>query len=89
MGKKGRLAGSSSTFFVVVVVCLFVFCGLLRDHLGIELNFQTASFPIKEIKKLEKVVARGAGKEVRAKLSILSQEGLGLSLHAFDCSWCS
>ena len=39
MGKKGRLAGSSSTFVVVVVVCLFVFCGLFRDHLGIELNF--------------------------------------------------
>ena len=25
MGKKGRLAGFSSTFVVVVVVCLFVF----------------------------------------------------------------
>ena len=50
MGKKGRLAGSSSRF--LVVVCLFVcfFCGLFHDHLGIELNFYTDSFPVKAMK---------------------------------------
>ena len=50
MGKKGRLAGSSSTFFVVVVVCLFVFCGLFRDHLGIELNFKQTRSQLKRLK---------------------------------------
>ena len=53
MGKKGRLAGSSSRFLVVVVVCLFVcffFCGLFHDHLRIELNFYTDSFPVKAMK---------------------------------------
>ena len=56
MGKKGRLAGSSSRFFVVVVVvCLFVFfCGLFHDHLGIELNFYTDSFPVKAMKNWRK-----------------------------------
>ena len=49
MGKKG----TTSRIFVHVFCCccLFVFCGLFHDHLGIELNFYTDSFPVKAMKK--------------------------------------